>query len=48
MIVFLLETWPNKERMKWVRDKIYFVVCFMVPNDGRGGLALLWKASVNV
>ena len=34
--------------MKWVRDRIYFDVCFMVPNDGRGGLALLWKASVNV
>ena len=49
MIVFLSETWLDKEHMKWVRDRIYFDGCFTVPNDGRGGcLALLWKASVNV
>ena len=48
-IVFLLERWSDKEHMKWVRDRIYFDVYFMVPNDGReGGLALLWKAGVNV
>ena len=49
MIMFLLERWSNKEHMKWVRDRIYFDVCFMVLNDGRGGgLAFLWKAGVNV
>ena len=49
IIVFLLERWSNKEHMKWVRDRIYFDVCFMVLNDGRGGgLAFLWKAGVNV
>ncbi|XP_065631679.1 uncharacterized protein LOC136068452 [Quercus suber] len=49
MIVFLSETWSNKERMKWIRDKIFFDGCFTVPTEGRGGgLALLWKAGVNV
>ena len=49
MIVFLLERWSDKEHMKWVRDRIYFDECFMVPNNGRGGgSALFWKASVNV
>lgn len=49
MIVFLSKTWSDNENMKWVRDRIYFDGCFMVLNDGRGGgLALLWKAGVNL
>ncbi|KAK4572345.1 hypothetical protein RGQ29_030685 [Quercus rubra] len=49
MIVFLSEKLSDKEHMKWVRDRIYYDGCFMVPNDGRGrGLALPWKAGVNV
>lgn len=48
IIVFLSETWSSKEHMKWVRDRILFYRCFTVSNDGRGGLALLWKAWVDV
>ena len=49
MIVFLSETWSSKERMKWVRDQIFFDGCFTVPTDDRGGgLALLWKAGIDV
>jgi len=44
MIMFFLETWSSKEHMKWIRDRILFDGCFIVPNDDRGGrLALLWK-----
>ena len=47
MIVFLSKTWSSKEHMKWVRDRILFDVCFILPNDDRGGrLALLWKKGV--
>ena len=49
IIVFLSETWSSKEHMKWVRDRIQFDGCFMVPADDRGGgLALLWKARTDV
>ena len=49
MIVFLSETWSDKERMVWVQDKIFFYGCFTVVSNGRGGgLALLWKTGVNV
>ena len=49
MIVFLSETWLNKEHMKWVLDKIIFYGCFTMPYDGKGtGLAFLWKVGVNV
>ena len=49
MIVFLSETWSSKEHMKWVRDRILFYGCFIVPrNDRGGGLALLWKKEVDV
>ena len=36
-IVFLSETWYDKEWMEWVRCKLKFVGCFTVPSDGRGG-----------
>ena len=43
-IMFLSETWSNKEWMEWVRCQLKFVGCFTIPSDGRGGgLALLWK-----
>ena len=43
-IVFLSETWSDKEWMEWVRCQLKFVGYFIVPSDGRGGrLALLWK-----
>ena len=49
VIVFLSKTWSDKESMVWVRDKIFFDGCFTIPSNGRGGgLALLWKAGVNV
>ena len=50
MIVFFFsETWSNTEHMRWIRDRIDFDGCFTVLNIGRGGgLALLWRANVNV
>ena len=49
MILILSETWSNTEHMRWIRDKIGFDGCFTVPTTGwGGGLALFWKASVNV
>ena len=49
MIVFLSETWSSMEHMRWVKNQIYFDGCFTVSNDDRGGgLALLWKAGVDV
>ena len=47
--MFLSETWSSKEHMKWVRDRILFYRCFIVPSNNRGGgLALLWKKKVDV
>lgn len=40
MIVFLSETCSSKEHMKWVR--------YLMMMWGGGGLALLWKAGVDV
>lgn len=45
MIMFLLETWLDREMMEWVCCQLRFDGCFTVPSNGRGGgLALLWKA----
>ena len=43
-IMFLLETWLDREHMEWVRCQLKFHWCFTVSNDGRrGGLAMLWR-----
>ena len=44
VIVFLSETWSDREHMEWVRSQLKFDGCFIVPSDGRGeGLAMLWR-----
>lgn len=44
MIMFLSETWLDREMMEWVCCQLRFDGCFTVPSNGRGGgLALLWK-----
>ena len=41
-IVFLSETWSDREHMEWVRCQLKFDGCFTVSSDGRGGgLAML-------
>ncbi|XP_065639086.1 uncharacterized protein LOC136071560 [Quercus suber] len=48
-IVFLSETWSDKEHMKKVCYDLKFDGLFTVPKNGRGrGLALMWKSEVVV
>ena len=43
-IVFLSETWSDREHMECVRCQLKFDGCFTVSSDGRGGgLAMLWR-----
>lgn len=44
VIVFLLKTWSDRDRMEWIRCQLKFDGCFTVPSTGwGGGLAFLWK-----
>ena len=46
-IIFLSETWSNKEYMKKVCYDLEFDGLFTIPNNGRGGgLAMMWKSEV--
>ena len=48
-IVFLLETWSDKEYMEKVHCDLEFDGFFAIPNNGRGGgLAMLWKFEIVV
>ena len=43
VLVFLVETKANTNRMKGFQNKLGFTQGIIVPRDGRsGGLALLW------
>ena len=44
MIVFLSETWLDRDKMEWIQCKLKFDGCFTVSSTSwGGGLALLWK-----
>ena len=48
-IVFLSETWSNREQMVCIKERLDFGDLCIVSNEGRGGgLALLWKANIKV
>ena len=48
-IVFLSETWSNREQMVCIKERLDFGDLFIILNEGRGGgLALLWKANIKV
>ena len=48
-IVFLSETWSDKEYMEKVHYDLEFDGLFTVPNNGQGeGLAMLWKSEIIV
>lgn len=48
-IVFLSETWSDKEYMEKVHCDLEFDGLFTVPNNGQGeGLAMLWKSEIIV
>ena len=49
LIIFLSETWADKNRLKEIRCKIKYAGLFTVPSiDRGGGLALLWKSDIVV
>ena len=48
-IVFLSETWSDREQMVCIKERLDFGDLCIVPNEGwGGGLALLWKANIKV
>ena len=48
-IVFLMETWSNREWMEQVKDRCKMKYGLIVPSNGsKGGLAMLWKEGIKV
>ena len=48
-IVFIAKTWANEARLKQIKKDIQFDYLFFVPRVNRkGGLAMLWKNSINL
>ena len=49
ILIFLIETKLNKEKVEKVRDQCNFKFSWVVPSVGRsGGLALFWKEGIEV
>ena len=49
ILVFLIETKLNKEKVEKDRDQCNFKFSWVVPSEGRsGGLALFWKDGIEV
>lgn len=49
VVVFLVETKANTDRMKGFQNKLGFTQGINVPSDGRsGGLALLWRQGTDI
>ncbi|CAM8915895.1 unnamed protein product [Rhodiola kirilowii] len=49
LVVGLIETKANNKKCEHIRLKVGFQSCFCVPAQGKsGGLALLWKADIDV
>nr|XP_023885100.1 uncharacterized protein LOC111997259 [Quercus suber] len=49
ILVFLMETKINKEKVEKVRDQCNFNFNWVVPSEGKGGgLALFWKEGIEV
>ena len=47
LIVFLSETWADKEQLERLKYKVKFAGLFVVHNQERGGgLALLWQHGI--
>ena len=48
-VVFLFETWSDREQMVRIKERLAFDDFFVVSNDGQGGgLPLLWRGGVQV
>jgi exonuclease III len=48
-LLFLMETKLDPKCFEYIRSRLGFSYCFVVPSLGRsGGLALLWQADVDV
>ena len=49
VLVFLVETKANTDRMKGFQNKLGFTQGIVVPSNGRsGGLALLWREGTDI
>ena len=48
-IVFIAKTWADEARLKQIKKDIQFNYLFFVPRVNiKGGLAMLWKNSINL
>ena len=48
-ILFIVETWTDEVKLKYIKRNLEFDHVFVVPRNNRGGgLALFWKNSMDV
>ena len=48
-ILFIVETWKDEIKLKYIKRILEFDQVFVVPRNNRGGgLALFWKNSMDV